>query len=146
MELKFTSIEEIKDFMSQLKGTRGGKGSKDDDGPAATTGQAPAPLQPPAGGPAFNPAPNAAFTPPGTGPVFGQASGVDPAVQALVTRINTKIDGAIAGGQPADAVLSWFRQQCGPEAAAATMDQIKTLFLPKAAMPTLENIAKLMNA
>ena len=61
-------------------------------------------------------------------------------------RIIARIDSAIASGQPPDAVLNWFRGQCGAEAAAATMDQIKTVFLPKLAMPGLENIAKLMNA
>ena len=71
---------------------------------------------------------------------------VDPVVAGLVQRIVTRIDSAIASGQPADAVLTWFRGQCGAEASAATMDHIKTVFLPKLAVPALENIAKLMNA
>lgn len=151
MRLSFDSIDEVKEFVKQLKGTRGGRGDKDDtDG--ATGGQtAPEPLKPPAGGAApFNPG---TFAPPvgGAGQAGGAfpaagAAGLAPEVQALVTRINTRIDGAIASGQSADQVLAWFRGQCGPEAANATMDQIKANFLPKAAVPVLENIAKLMNA
>jgi hypothetical protein len=141
MKLCFDSIEEVKAFVGSLKGTRGGK-KGDDDEPQTGTQTAPAPLMPPANPPsAFTPA---AFTPP-QGGFPGQPAG-DPAVAALVQRINTRIDSAIASGQPADSVLGWFRGQCGAEASAATMDQIKTVFLPKMAVPGLENIAKLMNA
>ena len=142
MKLCFDSIEEVKAFVGSLKGTRGKKG--DDDEPATT--QAPAPLQPPGQQQQpFNPAPApAAFQPPQGG--FPGAPAGDPAVANLVQRITARIDSAIASGQPADAVLNWFRGQCGAEAAGATMDQIKTVFLPKLAVPGLENIAKLMNA
>ncbi len=71
---------------------------------------------------------------------------VAPEVAALVQRIVTKLDAAIASGQPTDQVLAWFRGQCGPEAANFSMDQIKTVALPRLAQPGLENIAKLMNA
>jgi hypothetical protein len=71
---------------------------------------------------------------------------VAPAVQALVTRINARVDSAIAAGQPQDAVLSWFRQQCGPDAAQATMDQIKSQFLYRLNEAQLADIAKLMQA
>lgn len=135
MKLCFDSIEEVKDFVGSLKGTRGGKGGKGDETEMpSVTGQAPAPLMP-----------QAQFTPPGqqqqpTGP-FG-----DPAVTALAGRIAARIDSAIASGQPADQALAWFRGQCGAEASAATMEQIKSIFLPKMAVAGLENIAKLMNA
>lgn len=144
MQLIFDSIEEVKAFVTQLKGTRGkGKGDDADEGAAATT-QAPAPLAPPqAQTAAFQPA---AFTPPAAGAAFPGAPAVDPAVASLVQRIVAKVDGAIASGQPADAVLTWFRGQCGAEASAATMDQIKTVFLHKLGVPGLEQIAKLMNA
>lgn len=133
--VEFDSEEE---FKARIKNPRGGKGGdKDDDGQPATT-TAPAPLMPPQSAPAFNPAP------PQGG--FPGASVGDPVVAGLVQRIVARIDGAIASGQPADAVLNWFRGQCGAEASGATMDQIKAVFLPKLTVPGLEQIAKLMNA
>jgi hypothetical protein len=132
------------EFKARIKNPRGGK---DEDGqPAPGAGQtAPAPLMPPQGQPAFNPTPppNAYASSPGG---FPAAPVGDPVVMGLVQRIAARIDSAIASGQPADAVLTWFRGQAGAEAAAATMDQIKTVFLPKLTVPALENIARLMNA
>lgn len=146
MKLCFDSIEETREFVKQLKTSRG-KGDKDEgETGGAAAGQAPAPLAPPASAMQFAPGATAAFTPPAGAAFPSAAPQLDPALQALVNRITTRIDGAIQSGQPADQVLAWFRGQCGPEAANATMDQIKTIFLPKAAPPTLENIAKLMNA
>ena len=142
--VEFDSEEE---FKARIKNPRGSR-TADDDGAGNTT-QAPAPLQPPQTQPqAFNPTPApAAFTPPQgfPGATVG-APVVDPVVAGLVQRVVARIDSAIASGQPADAVLNWFRGQAGAEASAATMDQIKTVFLPKLAVPGLENIAKLMNA
>jgi hypothetical protein len=137
-------FENEAEFKARIKNPRGGK---DDDGQPAGTTQAPPPLMPPQGqSTAFNPAPPpAAFTPPQFPGAAGQPT-VDPTVAGLVQRIVARIDSAIASGQPADAVLNWFRGQCGAEASAATMDQIKAVFLPKLAVPGLENIAKLMNA
>lgn len=144
MKLEFESIEEVKEFVTKLKGTRG-KGGKDDADEAPATGQVPAPLQPPQGQ-TFSPTAFAPQAAAGAFPGPNAAPAMDPAIATLVNRITTRIDGAVASGQPADQVLAWFRGQCGPEAANATMEQIKNVFLPKAAMPTLENIAKLMNA
>ena len=160
IEVRFTGAtadevnEAAKDFVSKIKGTRGGKSKGDDEG-AATAGNAPQPMQPPQGQQqGFNPnaAPQGGFNP-GGAPQGGfnpgaqtMQSGPSPEVQALVQRINGRIDAAIQSGQPADQVLTWFRGQCGPEAANATLDQIKTVCLYKAPMPTLEGIAKLMNA
>jgi hypothetical protein len=142
MKLCFDSIEEVKLFVAALKGTRGKKG-EEESGDAAVH-QAPAPLMPPQAAPqAFQAAAAPQFSPPAAFPI---GPGTDPAVMALVGRINTRIDGAIASGQPADQVLTWFRGQCGAEAGNATMDQIKANFLPKLSMAALENIAKLMNA
>lgn len=144
--VEFDSEEE---FKARIKNPRGGRGGDKDDDGAIIAGQiAPAPLMPPQGQPAaFNPAPPpAAFTPPQTQGGFPGAPVGDPVVAGLVQRIVARIDSAIASGQPADAVLNWFRGQCGAEAAGATMDQIKAVFLPKLAVPGLENIAKLMNA
>jgi hypothetical protein len=149
MELTFSSIEEVKEFVKQLKGTRGGKGDKDDE--PAPQNLAPAPLQPPAQ--AFNPG---GFAPPAAGagqaaagPFAAGAPAVAPEVLALVGRITTRIDGALAAGQPADAALAWFRGEVtrhGHDASQATMDQIKTVFLSKLGVPALELIAKQMNA
>lgn len=148
MRLSFDTIDEVKDFVKQLKGTRGGKSEPDELGNAGQA--APQPLQPPAGGAAgFNPG----FVPQGggAGPTGGAfpaagATGPAPEVLALVQRISAKIDGAIAGGQPAESVVTWFRTQCGPEAANYTLDQIKQVALPRMAQVGLEQIAKLMAA
>jgi len=144
MQLTFNSIEEVKEFVKSLKGTRSGKGGDGDGdtGQAGTTATAPAPLQPPTAG--FTAAPGPFGGAPATG--FAAATAVDAAVLALGQRIVAKLDAALASGQPADAALAWFRGQCGPEAAAATMDQIKSVFLPRLTVPALENIAKLMGA
>lgn len=151
MELKFFSIDEVKDFVKQLKGARGGKNDAD-DGPQ-TGQQAPAPLAPPTGQvQGFQPG-STGFAPPvgGAGPQGGAfpaagAQAVAPEVQALVNRIVGAIDKAIQSGQPVEGVAQWFRGQCGPEAANFTLDQIKQVALPRAALPVLENIAKLMAA
>jgi len=134
------------EFKSRIKNPRGGK---DDNDTPETGNKAPSPILPPVQQSmqqpgAFQPSAGPAFSPP-SGGFPGMPAG-DPAVTAIVNRIVTRIDGAIASGQPVDQALNWFRGQCGPDAANATMDQIKTVFLHKLAMPTLENIAKLMNA
>jgi hypothetical protein len=142
MKLEFNSIEEVKEFVAQLKGTRGKKG--DGDGEAGP--QAPTPVMPPAGGAAAFQGPSAAQ---GFAPVanpFPPATGGDPAIAALVHRIGVGIDTQLARGSDPNNALTWFRQQCGPEAAAATMEQIKTVFLPRLPMAALENIAKLTGA
>jgi len=151
MRLSFDSIEEVREFVKGLKTSRTGKGSDDEGG--AATGSAPQPLAPPQGGQTGGFPGAGGFAPPGGGatPAVGGfpapgVTGPAPEAVALVNRITAAVDKAVASGQPADAVLAWFRGQCGPEAANATMDQIKGHFLPKAALPTLENIAKLMNA
>lgn len=142
MKLSFDSIEEVKDFVKGLKNPRGGKGGDADDaGQQSGTNNNPPPLLNPPTGSAFNPGASGAFNP-GAGNAFSA-----PVVSPEVTRIITCIDALISSGQqPADAILTWFRGQCGAEAASATLDQIKTVFLPKASPPTLENIVKLIGA
>lgn len=158
MELKFFSLDEVKDFVKQLKGTRGGKDKDDETGGLGATGQtggAPAPLMPPQQQPG-------GFQPPQSYPPQGQAQpqgfpgagmpGVDPVVAQLVNRIVTSIDLSIAPvtsggrGQSPEQALTWFRGQCGPEAANATLDQIKQHFLFKLPAQSLEGLAKLMGA
>jgi hypothetical protein len=157
LKLEFTgnSADEVnaqvKDYASKIKGSRGGKGDKDEDAGTQQATNVPPPAQPPVqqfqpGSPAMGfpgapPAPGAA-----PGPGFpAPAAGPSPEVAALAQRIGTRLDGAIASGQPADAALTWLRGQLGAEAANADMNQCKTLLL-KAPQPVLENIAKLMNA
>ncbi len=107
-------FENEAEFKARIKNPRGGK---DDDGSAPQG--APAPIMPPQQ-PAFNPAPPpAAFTPP-QGGFPGQPPVGDPVVAGLVQRIVTRIDSAIASGQPSDAVLNWFRTQAGPGAELRT--------------------------
>lgn len=144
MKLCFDSIEEVKLFVGSLKGTRGkGKGDEGDEGGQTTTAnQAPAPIMPPQG--QQQPFQPAAFAPPAN--PFPQQPVGDSVVMGLVQRIVAKIDSAIASGQPADRALDWFRGQCGAEASVATLDQIKTVFLPKLTVVGLEQIAKLMGA
>lgn len=147
--VEFDSIEDFETFQTRGKATRARRAKGDEGADEVQAGQAPAPMQPPAGG-----APAPAFTSPSgfpgavvPAPGVGQVPAVTPPpIAALVQRINTRIDGAIGGGQPADAVLNWFRQQCGAEAANATLDQIKQTFLPKLSEGQLGEIAKLMNA
>ena len=156
MQLTFNSIEEVKEFVKGLKGTRGGKGGDDGDQETAKGAQvAPAPLPPPAAGFTGGAAGFAGAFPAGiqaTSSPFGgnAASGPSHEVLALATRIATKIDGALASGQNPDAALQWLRTESVrlgfAEAASATMDQIKSIFLPKMTQPALENICKLTGA
>lgn len=143
--------EAVKDYASKIKGTRGGKNREADDAVVQQTGTSPAPMGAPQGG--FNPGTpqQASFNPQsapqgGFNPGAAQPGGPGPEIQALVARIVPRIDGALTSGQPPEQVLNWFRGQCGPEAANATLDQIKTVFLYKLSAPALETIAKLMNA
>ena len=144
MKLEFDSIDEVKAFYAQLKGTRGKKGD-DADEAAPTTVQVPAPMTVPT---SFPPA---GFAPPAAGAAqtaqafpAPAATGPAPEVLALVNKIITKLDDSLAAGNAPDAALNWFRTQCGPEAAQATMDQIKTHFLPRMAQQPLEFVAKQM--
>ena len=141
MKLEFGSIEEVKEFVAQLKGKRGPKGESDGEaGP-----QAPVPAMPPAATQFQGPGAVHGFVAPAANP-FPPATGGDPAITALVHRIGVGIDAQLARGSDPNNALTWFRQQCGPEAAAATRDQIKTVFLPRLPHAALENIAKLTGA
>ncbi len=79
MKLEFESIEEVKEFVTKLKGTRGGKNSGDTDDAPAATGQAPAPLMPPQGGPAGFPGAGGFAAPgPGAAPAGAGAAHLQP--------------------------------------------------------------------
>jgi hypothetical protein len=142
MRLSFDSIEEVKEFVANLKGTRGKKG---DDAEVTTV---PDPKMPPAGGFA---GPGATQGFPGTtapaGGGFPGGPAVDPAVQGLVTRIVTKLDAALSSGSSnPDGALTWFRQQIGPDAANATLDQVKGVLLARQSADKLNTIAQFMGA
>ncbi len=63
------------------------------------------------------------------------------AANPIVAQIIAKVDGALSSGQSPDNVLNWFRQQIGPDAAQATLDQIKTVFLPRMNDAQLKTLA-----
>ncbi len=77
-------------------------------------------------------APVQGFTAPVVPASFPGSPPAAPAVaNPIVAQIIAKVDGALSSGQSPDNVLNWFRQQIGPDAAQATLDQIKTVFLPR---------------
>lgn len=142
MKLEFNSIDEIREFMDQLKGTRGGRKGKTDEADVAADdvkGSAPAPLQPPAASaPVF--APQA--QPAAPAPVFG-APAVDPAVTDLVGKISARWNESVAA-QPAtgDAALKFFREQVGN--AGASKEQIQGTLLAQLSLDALKKIAGLV--
>ena len=71
----------------------------------------------------------------------GSNSGSPPTIHPLVTAILARIDGAVSSGQSTDAVITWFRQQIGPDAANATLEQIKQIFVPRMTEAQLKQIA-----
>ena len=151
MQLIFDSIDEVHDFVSKLKKTRGGKGGDAEAGEGQpATGQAPAPIMPQTTQ-TFNPNP-AGGSFPGAGggfPVTGAAAGPDPAIAAIIGRIKAKYDaGAAMSAESASQALAWLRGQCGntPDLANMTPDQIWQFKVPSLQMAQLENMAKLMNA
>lgn len=162
MRLSFDSIDEVKEFVKQLKGTRGPKGSDDDSGAGAQAGNVPALAMPQGNaGPTFVPqgpgaGPGAALGVAGAFP--GGASGpvLDPQVGALVQRLNARIAVVIAGdpskgipAQPAEQVAIWLRGQCSPtnpNAAAATLEQLQNVFIANLGVPQLTEMARLMAA
>ena len=94
--------------------------------------------------PQFTPPPVGVVAQPHAGGFPGSNSGTMPAVATphpLVAAILARIDGAVASGQPADAIVTWFRQQIGPDAAQASLDQIKQVFIPRMGEAQLKQIA-----
>jgi hypothetical protein len=133
MKLCFDSIDEVQAFVKQLKGTRGKKGEDDSEvGPTPVGGQPQMPT-----GPAIG------FTPPQTAMQgFPGAVPTTAAVNPLVPQIIAKLDGALASGQNAEQITTWFRNLLGPDAAAATLDQIKQVFIPRLPEPQLKQLAQ----
>lgn len=152
----------IKDYVSKLKGTRGGKGS---DVEAETGNTPPNPLAPPTGQTAhqFQPQNGQASGFPGQGGGFAPQAGgattqaafpahgagtLDPTIADAVNKVISRIDGAISSGQPMEACRQWVAGQFAaaghPDAQNATIDQLKQVFLPRMALPWLQQMYGLM--
>lgn len=158
MRLSFDTIDEVKDFVKQLKGGRRVKGDTDDGddtGAAAGNLGTAQGLAPPLAMPPGNQ--TASFAPPtGGAGAFTPAGGPPPnTMQAIVARITAQVDKLIGGqvpgqaAQPADAVLQWLRGQIAPHdasAANATMDQVKQVYLGKLPENALNEMARLIGA
>jgi hypothetical protein len=131
--IEFDNWEEMEVFRSSGKKTRGKAKDEEqveDVAQAITNAQ---PLQQPP-------------SPPPTATVHNFPGGNSGSTQVhpLVTAILARIDGAVSSGQSTDAVITWFRQQIGPDAANATLEQIKQIFIPRMSKAQLEQIAPLL--
>jgi len=156
MELTFSSIDEVKEFVKSLKTSRTGKNDAADDTPA--------PMQPPngatAGGfgnTAFNPNPAGAFGGAPQGAGAGQQGGAftaaaanpagpSPEVFSLVKQIEDRTKSLIQQGQPVEGMTNWFRGECsklGVDAGQYTLDQIMQSALPRMSPDALKVVAKL---
>lgn len=130
--VEFESMEEFENFRTSGKKTRA-KGQREEVEEQAEPVAASTPQT-------F--APSAAATQPSQGfPGGNSGAPAATATHPLVTAILARIDGAVSSGQPSDAVVTWFRQQIGPEAANATLDQIKQIFVPRMTEQQLKQIA-----
>ncbi len=133
----FDSMEEFEAFKVSGKKTRGKKGEEAAEETAADVNVV-------QGGQPVMPQAMQGFTPPATAiPMQGFPGAVAaPQVNPLVPQIITKLDGAIATGQNAEQITNWFRNLLGPDAATATLDQIKQVFIPRLAEPQLKQLAQ----
>jgi hypothetical protein len=137
ISVEFDSMEEFEAFRISGKKTRGKKEEAEVEEPpsaavvAATVATMPsqpqfvAPPQPSHGFPGAN------------GPTPPQQQQLHP----IAVQILQKIDGSLASGQTPDAIVAWFRQQLGPEAANATFDQLKQVLIPRIPEAQLRQIA-----
>jgi hypothetical protein len=130
---EFESMEEFEAFRVSGKKTR-------------TKGQVDAEEAPPAPNVSALPSQPQFTPPPPATPSHGfpGANGPTPPPQQLhpiASAILAKIDGSIASGQTPEAIVAWFRQQIGPEAAQATFDQLKQVLIPRMQEAQLRQIA-----
>lgn len=137
--IEFDSMDEFEAFRVSGKKTRG-KGQRDEEEapPAVQAGQ---PVMQPIGGQqGFAPAPSGA---PAMHGFPGASASAQQTVQMhpLAVAIISKVEGALSNGQPSDAIVAWFRQQIGPDAANATLDQLKQVFIPRMPEAQLRQIA-----
>jgi hypothetical protein len=138
--VEFDTWEEMEIFRTSGKRTRG---RKEEDAPTVEEVTEKV-AQMNAGIAAATPLPAQSFAP----PQAQQASGfpgangpTPPPAHPLVAAILARIDGAISSGQPAEAIVTWFRQQIGPDAKDATVEQLKQVFIPRMSKAQLEQIA-----
>ncbi len=138
----FDSMEEFEAFKVSGKKTRGKKGEDNDPEQSGVTIETLGPATVAQGGQPQMPA-MAGFTPPQTAMTgFPGAASAAPVVNPLVPQIIAKLDGAIATGQNAEQITQWFRNLLGPDAASATLDQIKQVFIPRLAEPQMKQLAQ----
>jgi hypothetical protein len=142
ISVEFDSMEEFEQFRVSGKATRR---SKKDDEPTpeevaekqAAMAQSIRDAQPLAAQPA-PPLPQQQPISQG----FPGGNGQMPAPQhRLVNAILARIDGALTSGQAPDAIVNWFRQQIGPIAKDATLEQIKQVFVPRMSEMELKQLA-----
>jgi hypothetical protein len=138
--VEFDTWEEMEIFRTSGKKTRG-KSQMADESPTVeevTEKVAQMNAQPAPQPQAFQPQPVAAQPVQG----FPGSNGSAPAPShPLVTAILARIDGAVSSGQPSEAIVTWFRQQIGPDAANATLDQLRQVFIPRMTETQLKQIA-----
>lgn len=137
VSVEFDSMEEFEAFRTSGKKTRA-KGQVDEPSEAQVASQ---PSQP-----QMQVQPPQQFTPPPAQPAHGfpGANGPTPppaAAHPLVGKIIERIDSSLASGQTPEAIVAWFGQQIGPEAANATIDQLKQILLPRMSEAQLRGIA-----
>lgn len=133
--VEFDSMDEFEAFKVSGKKSRA-KGQVDPEEVAAQPSQPQMQVQPPQ-----------QFSPPAQpSHGFPGANGPNPPAQPqqlhpIAQAILAKIDGSLASGQTSDAIVAWFRQQIGPEAAQATFDQLKQVLIPRLSEAQLRQIA-----
>jgi hypothetical protein len=129
INIDFENWDEMEAFRTSGKKTRGKKEEAAEEIAEQTATATPS-------------APVQGFTAPVMPTGFPGANGAaPPVINPLAVAIAAKADNAIAGGQSAEQVLNWFRGQIGPDAASATWDQIKSVYLPRLPEAQLKTIA-----
>jgi hypothetical protein len=134
ISVEFDSMEEFEAFRTSGKKTRT-KGQVDTEETMPATAVAAVATQPAA--PQFVAPPSHGFP----GAATNGATPPPQTVHPLVSAILNRIDGSIATGQTEEAIMAWFRQQIGPDAAQATLDQLKQIILPRMSEAQLRQIA-----
>lgn len=142
----FTSWDEMEAFRTSGKKTRGKGKDEPEEAPPFGTAAAPQggqPVMPANFASAGAAAPAVGFTAPDTAMQGfpGAAPAPASAVNPLVGQIVAKLDSAIASGQNPDGIAAWFRNLLGADAAQATLDQIKQVFIPRLPEPQLKQLA-----
>ncbi len=139
--IDFDNWDEMEAFRTSGKKTRGKKGEDNDPAETGVTIETLGPATVAQGGQPVMP-PMQGFTAPQAAMTGFPGIAAAPAVNPLVAQIIVKLDGALATGQNAEQITGWFRNLLGPDAATATLDQIKQVFIPRLAEPNLKQLAQ----